>query len=295
MAPIQSFPVEMLDLIFRKCARETRLAARQTCKQFKTIIDNIGISVVYVYTTALIKHKVTSLSLFNVKTCKFVIDFGPRMVSDISYLMNISNNAVTNIVINGPRSGLWTGEAAEMNIAYRMLCDVKKIKVHGNFPVKNFSTMKSIEEVVWDLEDVPFDATQRLCVLAMLPNIKKMNLTIDCRFISYNMIDFMRVVGMLNERNTHLTIDTNVFNVDRFAMFKGIKNLTIITRYIGIGVGMSPIVSLEDHDDLCIYLRNANPGVTFTFRNVKSFRYNQIHCQNPTTMTTARNGKVTIE
>jgi hypothetical protein len=209
--------------------------------------------------------------------------------------MNISNNAVTNIVINGPRSGLWTGEAAEMNIAYRMLCDVKKIKVHGNFPVKNFSTMKSIEEVVWDLEDVPFDATQRLCVLAMLPNIKKMNLMIDCRFISYNMIDFTRVVGMLNEKNTHLTIDTNVFNVDRFAMFKGIKNLTIITRYIGIGVDMSPIVSLEDHDDLCIYLRNANPGVIFMFSNVKSFRYNHISRQNPTTMTTARNGGVTIE
>jgi hypothetical protein len=306
MTAIENLPVDILYSIFREFEIDDLINVRTTCTAFRNAVDSIKKFSGTVNAMSMAEYGISTLPLVDYSACKFVFHYHVSMICDMLKVVVATNNEMNSVVIQSPSERLWHKYDGYTTF-YPMLHKIKCIELHSNFPVKKFNSLKSVEEVVWDIGGISFDTTMRLCKIVSLPKIKKLTLKIGSAFELDKLFDFEPFIDIINEKDIHVTISTYALMVDKFAAYRGIKRLTIYTYYVGC-VGTEPFtLRITNHKEFTLHLINFSRRMTVVFQNVKQFTFHdvsqfhrtytfvfKVH-HNPSAMFLAGNGNVVIE
>jgi hypothetical protein len=306
MTAIENLPVDILRSIFHGFELDDLITVRTTCSSFRDAVDSIKKFSGTVNAMSMTNYGISSLPLVDYGACKFVFHYHVSMICDMLNVVVATNNKLNSVVIHSPSERLWQKYDGYTTF-YPMLHKIKCIELHSNFPVNEFFSLKSVEEVVWDIGGISFDTSTRLCMIVLLLNIKKLTLRIGSAFELDELFDFKPFIDIINEKDIHVTISTYALMVDKFADYRGIKRLTIYTYYVGC-VGTEPFtLRIANHKEFTLHLINFSRRMTVVFQNVKQFTFHDISqfhrtytfvfkvYRNPSAMFLAGNGDVVIE
>ena len=268
MGDIPQFPEEIFHSIFAYCDVKTLLSVRLVCKQFNELATSAPVHKGNVNTLTIDKMSFASIPLVDAAVCRFILNYNGQVLRLTQTAMTMTNNKISDVVIEGPNNIQWFQDDPIFGKLYGMLCGIKKLEIHDEFPPENFSAMKSLEEVVWTAGRVPFDMNSRLRMITELPNLKKLTLKLDEMPCTADIYDISLFKDILNRKKIHLVIDTVSLTVGRLAMFDGVKKLTIFTGIL-ISTRNPHVIPFADHEELDIRVGHIGLGDVFVFSNVK--------------------------